>query len=77
MLHDTVSIADIMARYGCERQTASKIMHRLHPFRIGGKLFIYAHDLAAYEESRREYPAPRGRACKAAEPVRIPRRRAT
>lgn len=77
MLHDIISIAGIMERYGCERQTASDVMHELNPFRMGGKLFAYVKDLVALEESRREYPAPRKRACKVTEPVRIPRRRAT
>ena len=75
MLHDILTTADIMARYGCERQTASKIMHKLPMFRVGNRIFVRARDLTEWEESRTEYPISR-KAARATETVTIPRRRA-
>jgi hypothetical protein len=53
---DILSVQDLMARYRCERHTASKIMSKLPKFRVGKRLFVKAVDLLNWEESRIEYP---------------------
>ena len=54
---DLLTVTEVMQRYGVHRQSASAIMHQMPVIKVGGKLFVRASDLAAWEESKTEYPA--------------------
>lgn len=75
MLHNILTVADVMERYKCSRQTAAKIMNRLPSFKVGNRLFVREVDLGDYEEKRTAYPVSR-KTVRGPERVTIPRRRA-
>ena len=53
---ELLTVSDIMGRYNCERQAASRIMDKMPVLRVGKRKFIRAADLMDWEESRTEYP---------------------
>ena len=54
---DLMTTADVMSRYGLQRQAAAAIMHQLPVIRICGRMYVKVCDLMAWEESRTTYPA--------------------
>ena len=73
---DLMTTADVMARYGIQRQAASAIMRQMPVIRVGGRMYVKLRDLMAWEESRTEYPAVKRKGPQLETVTRIERRKA-
>ena len=59
MLHDLVTVDDLVERYHMERHSAARMMRvDLPSFKVGKRLFCRAEYLKELEENRTVYPMP-------------------